>query len=198
MVKITKAFDSKLEVYLDSRVGKQLAQFEDMAACAGIKGDSWNAYKAKINHYGGSLPYRRAKIQVVGHRANGKPRVRSVVTKKEIRIPARPFMDVPLERDTHLLNEFEKEVARVLSGGHGRSYTLVQGYKEKDSPSQMTSSGGPSSTLRKIAKILAESQRDAIMMATPPNAEATIRRKGFDAPLRETYEMFNTIKGWVE
>lgn len=198
MVKFSRAFESKLHVHIDSKISKDLAQFEDMSACAGIKGDKWNAYKAKINHYGGVLPYRRESIKVVGKKNNGKPHVRSVVTKKDIRIPARPFMDVPLEKDSWLLNYFEEEVANILSGGYARSYTIESGYKTSDKAAQMTSSGGPRSTLKKIAETLAETQRDAILMATPPNAPSTIERKGFDGPLTETFEMYGSIKGWIE
>ena len=197
-MKISRAFESKLQVTIDSKISKELAELENMSACAGIKGDAWNAYKAKINHYGGTLPYRRASIKVVGEKANGKPRVRSVVTKTEIRIPARPFMDVPMDRDKYLLKEFEDAVAQVLSGGHGRSYVHTGQNYVHDSPSKMTNVGGPKKILKKIANILAESQRDAILIATPPNAPSTIKRKGVDAPLRDTYEMYDSIKGWVE
>ena len=198
MAKFSKSFESKIDLFLDSRIGRQLYEFENMSACAGIKNDKWNAYKAKVNHYGGVLPYKRASIKQVGSHANGKPHLKSVWTKAEIRIPARPFMDVTLDRNSWLLGYFEEQVAQILSGGHARSYKIVNGYRTDDTPSQMTSSGGAKSTLQAVANALADNIRDSILMATPPNAPSTVKRKGFDGPLTETFEMYDSIRGWVE
>lgn len=172
MATINRSFQSKIDLFLDSRIGRQLREFEQMSACAGIRNDIENTYKARINHYGGTT-----------HRGGI--------------IPPRPFIDEPL-KDTYLLGEFEDEVARILSGGRKREYTRIQGTVIGHRASQMTSAGGPSSTLKKIASSLVDEQRSAIIMAEPGNALSTIMRKGKDSPLRNTYDMFNSLKGWAE
>lgn len=187
MATLNRSFQSKIDLFLDSRIGRQLREFEQLSACAGLrtktrkdekgnvtvyKDESDNINKARINHYG-------------GHTAKGGY------------IPPRPFIDEPL-KDTYLLGEFEDEVARILSGGRKREYTRIQGTVIGHRASQMTSAGGPSSTLNKIASSLVDEQRSAIIMAQPRNADSTIARKKKDSPLRNTYDMFNSLEGWVE
>lgn len=197
MAKISRSFESKLITALDSKTGKLLAQLEDMSACAGLKNDSDNVFKARINHYGGTFVTRHVSLRDVG--AKGTRRhIKSVVETRQIRIPERHFIDVPLEKETWLMRQFEKEVANILSGGKTRTYLTVKKTRLNDSSSSLTSSGGAYRTLYRIAQALAKAQQNAVYAATPPNAESTVKRKGFDAPLRDTYEMVDSIKGWVE
>ena len=190
MARVNSSFKTKFEVVLDSRIGKALAQMENMAACAGIRDDPINAYKARINHYGGTIRRTDVHLEKDGVTRYGRPHIRSVKQKREIHIPPRHFIDVPLEKDRWIYRWFEERVAEVLSGGKGRNIAA-----ESTSIGQK---GGIRRDLEEIGKKLAEAQIEAITEAQPGNAESTIKRKGFDAPLIETYAMMNSIKGWRE
>ena len=61
MAKFSSSFKTKFELVLDSRMGKTLAQMEGMSACAGIRDDPDNAFKARINHYGGTAVRKDTK-----------------------------------------------------------------------------------------------------------------------------------------
>lgn len=190
MARFSPAFKTKFDVVLDSRIGKALAQMENMAACAGIRDDPINAYKARINHYGGTIKRRDTHLETVGTTIHGRPHMRSVKADTVIKIPPRHFIDVPLHKDTWMLREFEKKVAQVMSGGRGRNI-----------PAESTSigqRGGIKRDLEAIGKKLAEAQIEAVYLAQPGNAPSTIKRKGEDTPLRDTYEMVDSIEGWYE
>ena len=190
MARYKSSFKTKFELALDSRMGKALSEMEGMAACAGIRNDPENAYKARINHYGGTWSHRSSKLEVEGVTRYNRPHVHSVRTNVTIKIPPRHFIDVPLEKDRWIFGVFEKEVAEALSGGRLRNI-----------PAETTSigqKGGVRRTLLEIGKRLADAQIEAITEATPPNADSTVKRKGFDAPLIETYDMMNSIRGWRE
>ena len=189
MARYSSTFKTKFEVALDSRIGKALAKMEGMSACAGIKDDPDNAFKARVNHYGGVIK-KRNEWRVVGTRKDGRPRLKMTAIDHDIRIPERHFIDVPLEKDSWALRDFASKVAQIMSGGRMRNIAA-----ESTSIGQM---GGVSRDLLAIAKKLADAQVNAVYAAQPPNAEATVKRKGFDAPLRETYDMVESIKGWVE
>lgn len=200
MARATRSFESKLQLALDSRTGKLLAQMSGMAACAGIGADSgqkindvrFQVYKARINHYGGIIKETRTSTSRQGHSYT-----RKTVVAEERRIPERHFIDVPL-KDTWFKRQFERAVADVLKGGRVRTYQTIEKARERDTSASLTQFGGPYSTLLAIARELASAQIDAIYAATPPNAESTAKRKGRNTPLRDTEEMMDSIKGWVE
>lgn len=203
MARATRSFESKLQLALDSRTGKLLAQMSGMAACAGIGADSgqkindvrFQVYKARINHYGGSIKETRTRYEQAGHK--GKGYTRKVVVARQNRIPERHFIDVPL-KDTWFKRQFERAVADVLKGGRARTYQTIEKARERDTSASLTQFGGPYSTLLAIARELASAQIDAIYAATPPNKDSTAKRKGKNTPLRDTEEMMDSIKGWVE
>lgn len=190
MAKVSSSFKTKFEVALDSRMGKALAQMEGMCACAGIRDDEINAFKARINHYGGSWTTRDTHLEKIGTTRYGRPHLKSVKQDTVIRIPERHFIDVPLEKDRWIFRWFEERVAEVLSGGRIRHIAA-----ESTSIGQK---GGVKRDLAEIGKKLAEAQIEALTEAQPDNAESTIKRKGFNAPLIETYALMNSIKGWHE
>lgn len=189
MARYSSSFKTKFEVALDSRIGKALANMETKRVCAGIRDDEDNAFKARVNHYGGVI-HQRNEWHKVGVRADGRPRLKLMKVAREIRIPERHFIDVPLERDSWALHDFEEKVAQILSGGRTRNISA-----ESTSIGQK---GGISRDLKAIADKFAEAQKNAVYAAQPPNKDSTVKRKGFNAPLRETYEMVDSIEGWVE
>lgn len=196
MAKYNVSFSTKFEAAVDARIGRALVAMEGMSACAGIIDDPENAFKARVNHYGGTITARR-RLQDVGETKGGKRRVKLVTDTKEIKIPERHFIDVPLKNDTWALRDFEKKVAQIMSGGRLRGPSKISG-QPNASPSSIGQGGGIKSTLKMIADALAEAQKNAVYAAQPPNTDSTKARKGFDAPLRETYDMVDSIKGWVE
>ena len=189
MARYSSAFTTKFEVALDSRIGRALANMENMSACAGILNDPENAFKARVNHYGGHIT-KRKEWRVVGHFKDGRDKLKLVDVDVDIKIPERHFIDVPLEKDSWMLKQFEQKVAYILSGGRMRNIAA-----ESTSIGQR---GGVSRNLYEIAQRLAEAQKDAVYMAHPENKPSTEKKKGFNAPLRETYDMVDSIKGWVE
>lgn len=189
MAVVNNAFKTKFEVALDSRISKALAHIGEQSACAGIHDDADNAFKARVNHYGGTIK-RRNEWRTVGRRKDGRVINKLVDVERDIRIPERHFIDVPLKSGSWALQKFEKDVAEIMSGGRMRNIAA-----ESTSISQY---GGMSRTLLHIAKKLAEAQVAAVYVAQPANAESTVKRKGFDAPLRETFDMVDSIRGWVE
>lgn len=189
MAVVNNAFKTKFEVALDSRISKALSRVGEQSACAGIQEDPENAFKARVNHYGGVIK-KRNEWRQVGTRKDGRPILKLSPMEKDIRIPERHFIDVPLEKGSWALQQFEKDVAAIMSGGRERNIAA-----ESTSISQY---GGMSRTLLHIAQKLAEAQVNAVYAAHPENKPSTVARKGFDAPLRETYDMVDSIKGWVE
>lgn len=190
MARVASSFKTKFEVALDSRIGKALARMEGLSVCAGIRNDKDNAFKARVNHYGGTLSRRDTHLEEKGISASGKPMFRLKAKTNIIRIPERHFIDVPLEKDSWALSDFEKKVAKIMSGGRTRNIAA-----ESTSIGQK---GGVVKDLLEIAKKLADAQINAVYAAHPENTESTAKKKGFNAPLRETYEMVDSIEGWVE
>ena len=190
MTKVSSSFKTKFELALDSRMGKALAQMENMSACAGIRDDEINAFKARVNHYGGTITRRDTHLEKVGTTHYGRPHLKAVKLNTEIRIPERHFIDVPLEKDRWIFKWFEERVAEVLSGGRIRHIAAES--------TSIGLKGGIKRDLTEIGKKLAEAQIEALVEAQPDNAESTIKRKGFNAPLIQTYALMNSIKGWYE
>ena len=197
MARATRSFESKLQIALDSRTGKLLAQMEGMAACAGIRDDVWNTYKARINHYGGTFTRSDTHLEKGGTTRTGRAHLRSIKSKTVIKIPERHFIDVPL-RDPWFKREFERAIADVLKDGKVRTYQTIEKARENDVSASLTAFGGPYGTLLAVARELASAQVSAIYAATPENAPSTVKRKGKNTPLRDTEEMMNSIRGWVE
>lgn len=196
MAKYNVSFSTKFEAAVDARIGRALAAMEGMSACAGIINDPENAFKARVNHYGGTIT-KRSRLSDVGETRGGKRHIKLTTENVNIRIPERHFIDTPLNNDSYALREFEKQVAQIMSGGRLRSASKISG-QPNASPSSIGQGGGVKDTLKMIADALADAQKNAVYAAQPPNAESTIKRKGFDAPLRETNDMVDSIKGWVQ
>ena len=190
MAKFSSSFKTKFELVLDSRMGKALAEMENMSACAGIRDDKINAFKARINHYGGTVSRTDTRLDVVGKTFTGRPHLRSVRHKTTFRIPERHFIDVPLEKDRWIFKWFEERVAEVLSGGRMRNIAAES--------TSIGLKGGVKEDLREIGKRLAEAQIEALTEAQPKNADSTVKRKHKDTPLIDTYALMNSIKGWSE
>ena len=189
MARVASSFKTKFEVALDSRIGKALARMEGLSACAGIRNDKDNAFKARVNHYGGHITKRR-EWRDVGVFPDGRQKMKRIETQRDIRIPERHFIDVPLEKDSWALRDFEKKIAQIMSGGRTRNIAA-----ESTSIGQK---GGVYKDLLEIAKKLADAQINAVYAAHPENKDSTVKKKGRDDPLRDTEEMLDSIEGWVE
>lgn len=201
MATVSHSFDTKIQLALDAKVGRMLANMEQMSACAGIKNDPENAFKARVNHYGGKYQRKFVSLKKTGEERYGRPVIHSVEKTVGVELPERHFVDVPLEKNSELLKKFEEEVMQLMTGGRARipmTGATSGEFAAPGSQARLTASGNESKTLKAIAKALADAQVEALENAEPPNKESTIKRKGFDAPLRETYSLERHIRGWVE
>lgn len=200
MGKIARAFESKMTAVLTEKIGRDLMRFQSGAACAGVIGNSDLQFKARVNHFGGSFDKERVSLQETGQIRHGRPVIRSVKTKFVQTIPQRHFVEYAIPQDSELIRQFEKEVATILSGGTERVVESTEGGGAHTSHQANFAAGrrGPYRTLLAIAKEMKKNQVDRIWTVTPPNAPATIARKGFDQPLVETGELVGGIKHWVE
>lgn len=196
MAKVNISFKTKFEAAVDARIGRALANMEEMAVCAGIRDNKESAFKARVNHYGGVITQRK-RLQDVGVTKSGRRHIKLVTDTTQIRIPPRRFIDVPLEKGSWAVKDLEEKIAKILSGGRVRTVFLENGFRH-DSPSSFGQGGGLKTTLKMIANQLADAQINAVYAAQPDNAESTRKRKGFNAPLRETYDMVDSIEGWTE
>lgn len=190
MGRLAKAFESVLVTNLTERIGRELVRFQSGSACAGITGDSELQYKARINHYGGTVRKTKAVQRQFSH-------LESVAVGV---IPERHFIDEAIPKDTQSMQSFEDEVAKILSGGKGRTYNTDSGGMAYTS-GQATFAGerrGAYRVLRKIANEMANNQIQALLLVQPPNAESTVKRKGFNSPLVETGALCYGIRHWVE
>lgn len=189
MSKATKAFETKIEVFLTQKIGQELMQFENMSACAGIKADSELQKKARINHFGGAL-----KKTVVVQRQFAH--LEKVDTGG--RIPPRPFIDKAIPGpNTESMRAFEDMVVDTMSGGRAR---VTGGVPPVNKLHAKLAGGrrGPYRILLRVAKEMKQNQIDALWAASPENAPSTEDRKGFNQPLYWSGELVGGIRHWVE
>lgn len=180
------SFSKKIETLWNKQLGTQIRKFENTFACAGIQDDPDNAKKARINHYG--CP--------------------------EKNIPARQFIWAAT-RDLGM-GQYSNEIKKIiLKGIHDkpspRSQTTTWenvGTYDKPKWIQKASNiqhGTPLTTegfWHRLSQKMAQNQKDAILSynfkGKRDNADSTIKKKGFNHPLVDTYEMVDSIKGWEE
>lgn len=189
MSKITKAFETKVEMFLTRDIGQRLLQFQNMHACAGIRGDSELQKRARINHFGGVI----RKTTVVERQFRHLEKVDTGG-----RIPARPFINKAIpEQGSETMREFEQAVAEAMEGSSAR---ITGGTPPVNkSHAKMTGSRrGPYRILLRVAREMRDNQRNALNEATPMNAPATVAKKGFDRPLYESGELLAGVRHWVE
>lgn len=189
MGRLAKAFETKLTMVLTEKIGRELARFQGGSACAGITDDPELQLKARINHYGGSIRKTKAVTRQFTHLESVQVGV----------IPERHFIDEALPKEPEDLQAFENEVAKILSGGKGRTY--ASNGSATYTSGQTTFAGGrrgPERTLLKIANEMANNQIQALLLVQPKNAESTAKRKGFNEPLVETGALLAGIRHWVE
>ena len=185
MGRLARAFETQVTMVLTEKIGRELVRFNNGSACAGIIGDAELQKKARINHYGGTIQKKQAVKRQFTHLESVKVGV----------IPERHFIDHALE-DMGGLRDFEEEVAKAMSGSKGRSY---DGWNK--TTGQTTFASGRRAAERvllKIANEMANNQVQALLLATPPNAESTEARKGFNQPLVHTGELVSGIRHWTE
>lgn len=185
MGRLAKAFESRMEQVLDTKIGRALAQFDGASACAGITDDPENQRKARINHYGGTIRKTQAVKRQFSHLESVQVGV----------IPERHFIDHALE-DVGSLRDFEEEVAKAISGGKGRTY---DGWNKTTGQTTFAEGRrGVERVLLKIANEMANNQIQALLMVQPENADSTAKRKGFNEPLVEEGKLVGSIRHWVE
>ena len=94
-------------------------------------------------------------------------------------IPARPFLDAPIREPGKVLEEFAN-AARLIVGGASNV-----------------------AALNRVGEFGKAEIVKAIDSAQPANAPSTIRKKGADSPLRDTYQLrssisYEVVRGGVE
>lgn len=202
MARVNISLTRKYTAALDAKMRAQLEVFASKSACAGIKGNADAAKKARVNHHGAMstrVPARRfitAATQNLG-KADFSAELRAAI-KEVIQMPTLRSIthETVAFRSATRRGEQETTITRDIRGN-------VFGRPE------LGRQRGPTRVLARIAKQLAENQRQAIdgqVFEEGPtydgdpehNAERVVKKKGFDKPLVDTGKMKAAIRGWVE
>lgn len=182
-MKFSSAFVHKIEGAFDKNIEAQYAALENYSACAGIKDDEENAYKARVNHFGVQDKY----------------------------IPARPFVDAPFrlsEKGQHWSGKYaaivEESIKKTLTPvlKHKEYILTPEGGDIKYVRGKAFGTGdSPKNAMQKIAEAMKDAQIIVIQthdFRKKHNSPKTIELKGQDYPLVDTGDMIHHIKAWVE
>ena len=198
------AVTAKIAMYVGERVASQLAIINGVSVCSGIKGNPELQKRARINHYGGSgQRVTTVKRWEEARTAGGQKRFRyrKVKMTLDFRIPERHFIDSAVSNG--LLGSANRNIVeyieRALQGrariteslGSSQQYT-------KQRESAFASGIGPQRFLGNLGKLMLENQKNALRNVTPPNAPSTVKRKGANTPLRDTYGLYEGLDYWFE
>lgn len=203
MARLNPSLTVKFTAVVTDRVQQAYSELEGMAACAGINVEE-----------GGKVEVADRAIY------NNEGRVRTYSNGTEAFIPGRPWVDYATKGGDETKN-FTKELGDVIrSNLKAPRYTKssVQKLPRYDSKTGKYTTiragvgssvsvfgadkykkSGPNILMRKIAKQMADNQKQGIeggLLA--PNTESTKRRKKGDTPMVWTGEMLKSIKGFVE
>lgn len=196
MATVNLSLTRRITGVLDSYMHAQLASLASTSACAGIRNNESAAKKARVNHHGAPAT----------------------------RVPARRFINAAtMSLDgLDLAAELKKTIQEQIKGPVGRSqekYSITRAQATRTYVIQRRGSvfgeradgtrHGPAMVMRKIADKLAENQKLAISehkFAPGPtnggdpasNAASVVKRKGSNAPLIDSGDMYKSIKGWIE
>lgn len=176
------------------QLGKEVAEFSQFAAWAGIKGSPKQARKARGNHYGEfetengvtySVPRRQFVWAATHNQHHGKyaEEIKRLIMKG---IHDNPTPHTQKTETTYMGGAF---VVRAVPGSAKHGTPVFAG---RD---------GYEGLLKKIAKQMETNQYNAIsevnIIGKKHNAESTKKRKGKDHPLEDTLEMLNALKSGV-
>ena len=192
---VKNSFTKKIEMSASKQLGREVARFSSLCACAGIRNAPTQAKKARGNHYGEfyadnggvkQIPVRQF-IWAATHnskKADYANRIKALIMKGIHDNPT------PHTQVTEAIYEWNVQTgARVVPGTAKHGTPVFAGR------------AGYEGLLQKIADEMATNQYNAIsdlnIIGDPHNAKSTIRRKGFDHPLEWTGAMESAIKGWV-
>lgn len=184
MARYSKSFQMTLEAKIDARVRAAYEALEGLAACAGIKNDSVAAKEARINHHGSlsrNIPARRF-VTVSSDKTN-LPEYNSTI--KQI---IKDNLKQPINREWDVKN------VRTRTGNIEAKLIDV-----RQTQPFGTSTIGAKRLMNKVAKQMAENQRQVIeKRQLEPNKASTIKKKKGDQPLVDTGHLLGTIEHWVE
>lgn len=195
-MKVNSTFTKKIEMSASKQLGREVAAFSALCACAGIRNSPKQAKKARGNHYGEyyvddegqvkAIPVRQfiwAAVRNYGE-GNYNDRIKAIIMRGIHDNPT------PHTQVTEAVYEWNVRTGSKVLAGTGKHGTPV--FAGRD---------GYQGFLKKIAEEMSTNQYNAIselnIVGKKHNAESTKRRKGFDHPLEWTHEMENALQGWV-
>jgi hypothetical protein len=190
----SSSFSRKMVIAANRQLGRELAEFAGLCACAGIQNAPKQARKARGNHYGefmtedGSTYYVPPRKYIWAATRN----IGGAGYGEEIkRIIVKGINDNPTPHTQKTITEWDKD-----AGG----YKQVAVGAKHGTP-VFAGRNGYRGLLAKIAKQMEINQFNAIeevnIIGKKHNAEITKKIKGFDHPLVNTGEMQMAITSWV-
>lgn len=202
MVVIRGDLNYRMDRFFYDSIQGPLEEFCSNSACAGIKDDTDNANKARMNHYGWYRTYpsgvtrhvpSRRFIDAAIHNFAGDGVNQGWMNASEIermlrkKINSRPR----IQKRTTEWGTNAQGIADYVQRTTQRGLSPVKG-KTKDYDE----------FFQKIADKMAERLKRAIdkknIIGDQKNADSTRKRKGFDHVLVDTMDMRNAIEGWTE
>lgn len=192
-MKLNASLDKKFTGIFSEQVVSELESFCSHEACAGIRGDTDSAYKARTNHYGTEKIPARRFINAATHNVldgNYGSELKKVIKEGIVRKKRAGYDFSPHEQET-IKGEFGEKYPETAK-------RVKSIYQER--------SGGHAELFEKIANKMKENLREAILAVNIEvddsrayhNAPATIRKKHMDHPLVETGKMIASIQSWEE
>lgn len=203
-VKELNAVTTKIAFFAGERVASALNAINGTSVCSGIKGDSDLQKKARINHFGGSgertTTVKRWESSVT---ASGKKRFRYRKVRMTIpyRLPERHFIDSAVSNG--MFGAANKNIVEFvqnnLGKGHARETTRLPDGSLYTSRRESAFAKGMGSQkfMGGLGAKMLENQKNALRN-TEPNAPSTVKRKGKNTPMRDTYELYDGLTYWFE
>lgn len=200
-VKELNAVTRKINAYVGERVANELAALDGVSVCSGIRNSEELQKRARINHYGGSgMRTTTVKRWEENRTTTGQKRFRYRKVKMTIpyRIPERHFIDYAVSNG--MFGDVNKNIINYIEAalkGKGRT-SWYNGEQHTTGRESLFAKGiGPTRFFGSIGQKMLENQKNALRN-TAPNAPSTVRRKGKNEPMRETYELYNGLEYWYE
>jgi hypothetical protein len=200
-VKELNAVTERIAAYAGEQVARQLAAFDGQSVCSGIHNNAELQKRARINHYGGSgTRTTTVKRWEESRTAGGRKRLRYRKVKMTIpyNIPPRHFIDYAVSNGmTGTANRNIISYIQESLKGRGR----ISSYNGQQYTSQRESffkkGMGVDRFFGGLGKLMLDNQKNALVN-TAPNAPSTVKRKGANTPMRDTYELYNGLEYWYE
>ena len=194
-MRVNPSFTKKLTMPANVQLGRELAEFSQLAAWAGIKGSAKQARKARGNHYGEyiidadggvvEIPVRQFIWAATHNQHKGK------YAEEIKRLIAKGIHDnpTPHTQKTEMTFENGNFIVRAVKGSakHGTPvFAGRSGYK---------------GLMENIAHQMEINQFNAIsevnIVGPKHNSPLTAKRKGFDHPLEDSMEMISALSHGV-